>query len=82
VAELRGDDPTVAAAAGQVVADETLGQTVSMRLMPASAARSRMASTSVWVKGLPHSPPSCQVPTPTTETLRPVRPKVRYFICS
>jgi hypothetical protein len=27
----------------------------------------------------PHSPPSCQVPTPITETLSPVLPSLRTF---
>lgn len=33
-----------------------------------------------WVKLRPHSPPSCQVPIPTTDTRSPVRPSRRYFI--
>src|SRR4051812_23819059 len=51
-----------------------------MRLRPRSRARSKMASTSGWVKSLPHSPPSCQVPMPTTEVMRPVLPSLRYFM--
>ena len=34
------------------------------------------------MKRRPHSPPSCQVPTPTTETLRPVLPSLRTFIAA
>jgi hypothetical protein len=29
---------------------------------------------------LPHSPPSCQVPMPMTETFNLVLPRVRYFM--
>src|SRR5687768_2188666 len=39
-----------------------------------------MASTSDCSKSLPHSPPNCQVPTPTTLTRRSVLPRVRYFM--
>src|SRR5688572_10405474 len=48
--------------------------------MPRSRQRSNMRSTSAWVKSLPHSPPSCQVPMPTTETRRLVLPSLRYFM--
>src|SRR5687768_10059887 len=48
--------------------------------MPRSRQRSNMRSTSAWVKSLPHSPPSCQVPMPTTETRRRVEPSLRYFM--
>ena len=30
-------------------------------------------------KRFPHSPPNCQVPTPTTDTLRSILPRRRYF---
>src|SRR5258706_16313185 len=39
-----------------------------------------MALTSGWVKVFPHSPPSCHVPKPITETSSPVLPSLRYFM--
>src|SRR3954468_11560072 len=51
-----------------------------MKLIPSSLARPRIALASSCENALPHSPPNCHVPTPTTETLRPVLPSLRYFM--
>ena len=49
-------------------------------MVPKSLALPSSRSTSAGVKFCPHSPPNCQAPKPTTETVKSVRPNRRYFI--
>jgi hypothetical protein len=85
VAELGGDHPVVPPLADGG-ADELLGQVVAVALGAVNQVDAKLSSrpsswsTSCWVKVCPHSPPSCQVPAPRTETRRPVLASRRYFM--
>jgi hypothetical protein len=85
VAELGRDHPVVSVPLDRL-ADERLGLVVAVALGGVNQVDAEVScapsswSTSGWVKRHPHSPPSCQVPIPTTETRRPVLPNLRYFM--